>query len=405
MEHKISLQRAQEILLPHCAPRGAEPLAIEQTYGRISARDITARENFPAFARSPFDGYAFIAADTFGASKSSPVTLKVVENVPAGKVPTVELTPGLATRIMTGAPIPVGADAITKFEITEFTADSVTLFDEFGSGKNIIPAGEDVQAGSVLVKAGTRLIPPLVGALAAQGITEVEVFKKPRVGIISTGSEVTPVEVPATPGKLRDSNRYTFDGALKALGCETVFLGLVEDDVAKIAALIDGGRELDAIVSTGGASVGDYDFINDAFDAVGAVTLATAGKFRPGGAFAFATLDNTLLLGLSGNPASALNTLYAVAAPAIRKLAGEADFGHTIIKVKLAEAVHNSQRVTRLMRGTLDLSDGTLNFVQHAQGNGMLTSWSGCDVIAIIPESAANLDAGAEVEAIRMING
>jgi molybdopterin molybdotransferase len=384
-------------MLPFAAPVGTEVVPLESALGRVCAADQVARENYPAYDRSPFDGYAVIAEDTVGASRARPVTLKVIEEVPAGTVPTVTVTPGHAVKLMTGAPIPIGANAVTKFETTEFTSDRVTLFEEFGDNRNVIPAGEDVRIGAILAPRGSALTAPMLGTLAAQGIVSVEVYHHPRVGIISTGSEVTPIDSPAILGKLRDSNRYTLHGYLTQMGCEPVVLGLCGDDTDAVAALVLKGVDagLAAIVSTGGASVGDYDFTAAAFERVNAELLAIAGAFRPGGALVFARCKNALLFGLSGNPASAVTTLLAVCAPAIRKLRGLEELAHRIVSVKLAEA-QRTRGVTRLVRGTLDPSTGV--FTPHAQGNGMLTSWVGCDVIAVLPD--ADLDAGATVDAL-----
>lgn len=253
MLNKPDFVQARQILLDIAAPVGVEKEPLDESGGRVLAQDLIAAESVPAFDRSPYDGYAFRSEDVRHASSDAPVVLRVLEEVPAGAVPTAAVTKGTAVKVMTGAPIPDGADAVSKYEVTRYTEDTVTVFFPSRSGENIIRAGEDVRAGEVLARRGDVIDAGLAGTLAAQGITMPAVYRIPRVGIISTGGEIAETESGLGQGKIRDSNRYALSAALKAIGCQPVYLGLAGDSVPEICGLIRQGlRQCDVIISTGG---------------------------------------------------------------------------------------------------------------------------------------------------------
>ncbi|MDR0818830.1 MAG: molybdopterin molybdotransferase MoeA [Oscillospiraceae bacterium] len=359
MEYKINLKRAQEILMPFSAPRNRENVKLGEAYNRVLSKDIIARENFPSFDMALTDGYAVIASDTLNAGLDTPVTLKTLEDIPAGKVPTETLTHGFASKIHAGAMIPNGADAVVRYAETQFTFDSVTLLSEVSVGENISKTGSQIVAGTVLAERGIRVTPAVAAKLAGQGITEVEVYLKPRIGIISTGSELVAFDNTPEQGKKRDSNRFAIEAALKDLGCDTFFLGLdFEDNTQAILDLINSGRGLDAMISTGGTGAGDRDYMTSAFDAMGAFTLTWGGDFAPCGSFAFATIGITPLIALPGDIDNALILLYAVISPALRKLSGLNEYGHKPIRVKLAEDYERSGEATLLLPGKIEIVSG-----------------------------------------------
>ena len=240
---RMDYREAMELLVSRVSPVGTEEVDLEKCAGRVLAEDITAGENVPSFDRSPYDGYAFLAADTEGASEEHPVTLRVLENIRAGQMPSQKVVPGTAIRLMTGAPVPDGADAVCKYEDTSFTDSTVTLRMSYRSGENVVTAGEDIRQGTLVLKKGYRIDPGAVGTLAALGMMRVPVYKKPLVGILSTGDEVVEAGEPLPPGKIRNSNRYTIAAALRSIGMETVHLGQVADTVEAISERIrQGGR-------------------------------------------------------------------------------------------------------------------------------------------------------------------
>ncbi len=242
MINTISYQEARDLLMRTARPADLEEVPLQQAAGRILGRDLTAGENVPAFDKSPYDGYAFRAADTAEAGPDHPVTLRVLEEVPAGRMPRERVTAGTAVRIMTGAPIPEGADAVCMFEKTDFTGNRVTLFSSFRSGQNVIRAGEDVGKGTLLARQGTRIDAGLCGSAAAQNRTGLLCYRIPRVGLLSTGSELLEVGEASVPGRIYNSNRYTFAAELSRMGFDVRWLGTAPDSVDEIRALLEEGR-------------------------------------------------------------------------------------------------------------------------------------------------------------------
>ena len=400
MREHISYQAARELVIGAVTPVDTERLPLESCAGRVLAEALTAAADVPPFDRSPYDGYAFRASDSQAAAPDSPVTLRILEEIPAGGVSHTPVTGGTAVKILTGAPIPTGADAVVKWEATEFTAETVTLFRPARSGANIVPAGEDVKAGAVLAPAGSVIDPGLMGTLAAQNVAAPLVYKIPKVGIISTGSELTEVGQPLAPGKIYDSSRYTLTVAVKELGCQPVWLGTSGDDADAICALIEKGlKDCDALVVTGGVSVGDYDLTPAAMELARAEILFRGTDFKPGMACAYAARDGKLLCGLSGNPAAALTNFYAIAAPALRKLCGRRDFLPEELTFALKAPFPKKSPMTRLLRGRLCLSGGRVEIELSAnQANGSLSSAVGWNAIAVIPAGTGPLEAGTELK-------
>ena len=390
---------ARGLLLDAVSTVGTERVPLSNCGGRILAQDVVAGENIPPFDRSPYDGYAFRAADTAGVSNERPVTLRILEEVPAGAVPTVTVTEGTAVKLLTGAPIPKGADAVIPYELTEFTEATVTVFSPLSSGENIVYTGEDIRKGDVLAHGGERIDPGIAGTLASQGIAAPAVYRVPKVGILSTGSELVEAADAPGPGKIRNSNRYTFEAALKALGCESVYLGIAGDSTEEICALIQKGlAECDAIVSTGGVSVGDYDLTPDAMEMAGVELLFHGVTIKPGMACAYGVYDGKPVCGLSGNPASALTNFYAIALPALRKLMGHREPLPQEIRVRLCHDFRKKSPATRFLRGKLELKEGAVFMsLPKDQGNVVLSSAIGCNVMAIVPAGSGPISAGTEL--------
>lgn len=399
---KTDYTTARDLLFDLAHPVETELLPLEQCAGRILAEALLASENVPPFDRSAYDGYTFRAEDVATASEEAPVTLQVLEEIPAGSTPTKEITQGTASKILTGAPIPQGANVVIKYELTKFTEDSVTLFAPVKAGANIVGIGEDVKAGTVLAAAGRFIDAGLMGTLAAQGKAQPLVYKKPIIGIISTGSELVDVKDDCAPGKIRNSNRYTLTSALTSIGCDARFLGLAGDRTEDIAVLIkDHIDECDAILLTGGVSVGDYDLTPDAMQMAGAEILLQHIRMKPGMACCFGTLKGKLICGLSGNPASAATTYYAVVQPALRKLTGRTDAMPEEFTVELAEEFKRKSPIDRFLRGKLLLSGGKIRIsICAEQGNAVLSSMIGCDIMALIPGGSGPLPAGTPLKAI-----
>lgn len=400
MSKFISHIEARSRMLERVCPVDTEEVPLSRLSGRILAQNVTARESIPPFDRSPYDGYAFRSEDTAQASQEAPVTLRILEEIPAGSVSHCPVTAGCAVKVLTGAPIPQGADAVIKFERTEFTAETVTIFSPCKSGSNIVRAGEDVHAGDPLAKAGTVIDAGLLGTLASQNIPAAPVYRVPKIGIISTGSELVEVGSPRIPGKIYDSNRYMLCAAVSNLGLEPVLIGQAADNVPDILACIQQGlAQCDGLLLTGGVSVGDYDLTPDAMEQAGAEILFRGVDMKPGMACAYGVWEGKPICALSGNPASAITNFHTIAAPVLRRLSGQSSCVPKEISVKLADGFRKKSPGTRFLRGILDLSDGTVRMrLPGGQGNVVLSSTIGCNVMAIVPAGSGPLPEGTELK-------
>lgn len=392
--------KARELLLRSVRPVTAEAVPLEECGGRVLAGGLTAAENVPAFDRSPYDGYAFRTADSAGACQNAPVTLTVLEEVPAGAAPQKAVAPGTAARVMTGAPIPPGADAVVMYEKTRFTRETVILFAPAEPGENIVRAGEDVRAGALLAQDGDVIDPGLAGALAAQGAARPLVYRLPRVGLISTGSELVCPGDAVPAGKIRDSNRFALAAALQRDGCIVEALGMAGDDAGDIAALIRRGLAgCDMVLLTGGVSAGDYDRTPAAMEQAGVDLLVRGVACKPGMACAYGIAASKLVCGLSGNPAAALANYFAVVRPAVRRLAGRRDCLPKPVSVTLAGGFPKKSKTVRLLWGRLALDGGLIKMhLSAGQGNAVISGAIGCDIMAVVPADSGPLSAGAALE-------
>ena len=401
MKNQLEYGAARELLLREVSAVEAQRVPLECCSGRILAEDLAAQEEIPPFDRSPYDGYAFRAADTAGASPDNPLTLRVLEEIPAGGVPHARVTAGTAVRVMTGAPIPPGADAVIMYEKTEFTPEAVTLFQQVSPGANIVRAGEDVRRGDVLARRGIRMDPGLAGTLASLGVVRPLVYRLPKIGILSTGSELVEAGQTPGPGQIRNANRYALVAALSREGWESVYLGTAGDDTAAIAALLQEGLErCDAVLATGGVSAGDFDLTPSAMEQAGVRLLFRGVAVKPGMACAYGMREGKLVCALSGNPASALTNFYVLALPALRRLAGYREALPRLFPVALAGGFAKKSPAARFLRGNLEIRDGKAWIVPSGeQGNVVLSSAIGCDMLAEIPAGSGPVAAGA------MLNG
>lgn len=401
MLQNIDFREASRRLCEAVVPVNTESVPLTETLGRILGETVTAKSDVPPFDRSPFDGYAFRAEDTARASKDTPVTLRILEEIPAGSVGKKRVVRGAASKILTGAPIPMGADCVCKFEDTEFTTESVTLFKPYKAGSNICLRGEDLTAGDCLAAKGTVIDAALMGTLATQNIALPQVYRRPKVGIITTGSELCAVGEALTGGKIVNSNYYTFHGALKHAGCIPEFFGCPGDSTEEIATCFQNAAEsCDLIITTGGVSVGDYDLTPAALLLAGGKILIQNINLKPGGKCCFGTLGGALVCCLSGNPASSMTAFYAVVLPAVRKLQGRKNWALQEITVTLLEDFPKKSPKPRLLRGCLDISGGIVGMhIQGEQGNGILHTMIGVDLLALVPPGSGPQKKGTQLTA------
>lgn len=401
---RIAREDARQMLFDLCVPVGMESVSLDESYGRILAEEIIAKENIPPFAKAPLDGYALRGEDTAGASQEHPVTLEITEEIAAGGVPHQTLRSGYAAKILTGAPVPEGANAVVRFEETQFTDASVTFVQPVQPNSNIVPVGDDIACGRAIARKGETVTPPIAGLMAALGQTTVCVYRKPRICVISTGSELTGPETTLPAGKIRNSSYHLLKGYMEQAGALVTTLGIVRDDVDAIARAITSALEsADMVVTTGGVSVGDYDLVLAATEKIGARRLYWKVRFRPGGTMLAAEKGGKIILGLSGNPASASLGLHIIGIPYIKALGGQPARVPERVKARLLDPIQKDSPHGRLVRGRMVIQDGEVCFAGvDTQGNGALSSLLGCDLVADIPPETPPLPTGTVIDAYRI---
>ncbi len=397
---KLAWDEAVKLLLEKAVPLGTQEVYLGNAYGRVLAADVTALQNVPSFDRSPYDGYAFRASDTENASKENPVTLKVVEDLRAGQRPGLSVSEGTAVRLMTGAPLPEGADAICKYEDTVFTEETVTLMNSYKPLENVVMAGEDIKKGTLIGGRGDIIDAGFSGVLASLGMITVTVYKRPIAGIITTGDEIMPEGAYVDNAcMIRDSNRHIMGAALRSIGFETVYLGHAKDSLEDIEGLIRNGAFCDVIISTGGVSVGDYDLVPDAMQKAGYELFAGGVLMKPGMACAYGMREGKLMLALSGNPASSLTNLQCVCYPALKKLSGAKEYSHKLIKMKLGEDMKKGGGMVRFIRGRLEIEEGEAYLsAPKRQGNIVISSAAGCNAYGMIPVTGEPVNKGTLID-------
>jgi molybdenum cofactor synthesis domain-containing protein len=318
------LSEAQDRVLGQVNPMPVVRVPIGESRALALAQHVIASENIPPFANTGMDGFAVRSVDTVGASAEAPVALSIAETIAAGAVATRPLAAGEAMRIMTGAPIPEGADAVVMVELTEVDADDATVFckSEVTSGNHVRPAGDDLVTGTELFQPGVVITPAHVGMFATLGMTDVAVVRRPRVGVFSTGDELITGPEPLGPGQIRDSNRPQLLALVSEAGLEPVDLGWLPDDETVIeAALRAGAQECDALLTSGGVSMGDFDFVKTLLRRLGEMNWMQIA-IKPAKPFAFGTVLDTPIFGLPGNPVSSAVSFELLARPALLKMMG-----------------------------------------------------------------------------------
>ena len=396
----VSIEEGRQKILDAVTIVPTETIPLGDAYGRVLAMDVVAMEDVPSFDRSPLDGYAFRAEDTAGASKENPVILKVVDYIPAGDISHVPVTKGTAVRLMTGAPVPEGADCVCKYEETDFTEQEVKIFCPGKQNDNIIRKGEDVVKGTVLAEKGTVIDSGLMGTLAGQNIPEPLVYKQICAGIIATGSELVPVGQEPGPGMIIDTNEYTLTGAMEHMGFRVRRYGIADDTEEAIADILKKAmQECDVILITGGASVGDFDVTPKAMEKAGIRLLFQGVDMKPGKACEYGVCGEKLVCGLSGHPSSSLTNLLLVGLAGLRKMSGIKDYLPKEIDLVLANDFGKHSKNDRVIRGTLMIEDGIAKIrVPKGQGNVMISSTIGSDCVAVVPGGRGPLKAGDKIK-------
>ncbi|MCB0986440.1 MAG: molybdopterin molybdotransferase MoeA [Acidimicrobiales bacterium] len=383
----ISYADARAHVLARCTRLSPRTVDLDDAAGSVLATDVVAAEAVPPFANSAMDGYAIRADDVEGASPASPVRLRVVGTVLAGQAGDLDVGTGCAARIMTGAPMPRGADAVVVVERSEMVGpDEVLLSEGAHLGRHVRPAGDDVAPGDLVLEAGTVLAPAHLGVLASVGCRRPVVVPRPSVAVVSTGDELVDDDRPLGPGQIRETNRPTLMAAVTAFGMRAVDFGTVPDDAGQIrAALIAAASAHDAVITTGGVSMGDVDLVKVVLGEVADMTWMQVA-IRPAKPFAFGVLDGTPVFGLPGNPVSSLVSLAMLALPGLRAMAGRGDLDLPRVRVRVAEGLDTrTDGRTAFVRARVGWVDGRFEAVPVSrQGSHQLAASADANALLVV---------------------
>ena len=389
------LEEARSEVLSSVGLLGVEQVPIWQGRGRVLATDVVAPENVPPFANSAMDGFAVRAADVSAAGS----VLEVIGDLPAGSSTDIEVGPGQAIKIMTGAPMPPGADTVAKVEDTSTEGSKVTISTAVQPGTSVRPAGGDVPKGQVVFTAGTRLTPMHIGVLATIGVGQPQVYRRPRVAFMSTGDELTPPEaVGLEPGTIRDSNRPMLLSLLEDAGVVPVDLGIIPDDPDVLRDALSRGSEADVVVSTGGVSMGDYDVTKMVLQGDADVGFWQVA-IQPAKPFAFGHIGDALFFGLPGNPVSVLVSFEQFTRPALLKMQGARSTLRPQLVASAGETLETDPEKTVFVRVFVDgLEEGLPTVVKSGgQASNVLSAAAAADGFAVVPRGTSVVERGDPV--------
>jgi molybdopterin molybdotransferase len=400
----ISYEDALQNILGVISPLGLEKINILDALGRVIGEDIYAGRSIPPKDNSAMDGYALRAEDTAGASPERPIRLEVVEDIPAGVVPQKRIGPGQAARIMTGAPIPEGADSVLRMEDTKKEGTQVALFVAVEKGQDIRYQGEDVREGEAVIARGDVIRAAEVGMLASLGRSFIFVHQKPMVAIVSTGDELVDIDETASPWKIINSNGYSLAALVKECGAIPLQMGIAQDKREDLIAKFRAAMRADLIVSSGGVSVGDYDLVKEIMKEVGNQMQFWRVAMRPGRPLAFGVLGNIPLLGLPGNPVSSMVSFQQFVRPAILKMLGHKNLFRRTIRALLTEDVQKTPGYRHFIRAQIKRDkEGYVVVSTGEQGSGILKSMVRANGLIVIPEEAHMAHAG-EIVTVQLLD-
>ena len=400
----VSVDDYREGILAGLEPLDPITLPLADSHGCVLADDVVAQWPLPSFDNSSMDGYAVIASDVSTASEASPVTLTVIDDVPAGSRADVALRPGCAVRIMTGAPIPSGTDCIVPVEVTDAGTDSVEIRERVAAGSYIRRAGEDVIIGDVVVRAGTLLSSRQLAVIAAVGKGHVVVYPRPRVAVLSTGSELVEPGTPLSKGMISDSNSFLLVSAANEAGAQAYRVPPVPDDAeAFSAAISDQLHRADLILTSGGVSMGAYDTVKEVFSSYGTVEF-TKVAMHPGmpqghGVVGESDDERIPVITLPGNPVSSYISFQNFVRPAINKLRGLGSTDRPRLAAEVTKPLDSPQSKRQFARGRF-LDDGRVEPVGGGQGSHVIGGLAQADCLIVIPEGVAHVNAGDTVDVV-----
>ncbi len=401
----LSVAEARQRILDQLHPVAADFLPLDASLDHVLAQDILASTDLPPFDNSSMDGFAIRSADI---REDTITELRVVGDIAAGSVPSLVLGPGEAARIMTGAPLPASADAVVPVEDTDFQERSagtaapalIKIIKNTRRGSNIRVRGSDIKAGEAALPAHHTLRAQDIGLLAMLGQTHVNVYRKPRVALLSSGDELLPIEAPLEAGKIHDSNSPMLSALIKGAGAETITLGVAEDRFEAVSALLRQAAELqsDLILSSAGVSVGAFDFVKEVVDSDGHLDFWRV-NMRPGKPLAFGQFRSIPFIGLPGNPVSAFVGFEVFVRPALLRLRGSLLTNRSTLRVRLGEDIKSDGRESYLRADVQFLPEGPVAFLSGHQGSANLPALVQANALLIIPAGVKSAPAGREAEA------
>ena len=401
----LSVPEASARILEHIEPLSTERVPLLDSLGRVLADSVRAPMTLPAWDNSAMDGYAVRASDIDAASHERPVRLRVLETVAAGAFPTHRVSDGEAIRIMTGAPLPEGADTVVRVEDTDAGTNDVLVRDARDARRNIRPRGEDFREGDPVVDAGTVLGAAQIGVLASVGRTMVDVYRRPRVAILGSGDELVDLdrfhEVLAGR-KIISSNGYTLHALVRDAGGEPVNLGIARDDPVSLRDHLARSDGCDLLITSAGVSVGEFDYTREVVSALGAEMKFWRVRMRPGAPLGFGILGGMPWIGLPGNPVSAMVTFELFVRPVVRRMLGHTRLFRRPVAVILEEPVNIGARLTHFLRCVVTTrDDGVVTArLTGPQGSGILTSMSRANALLVVPEDRPRVEAGERLNAL-----
>ncbi|MFP5263006.1 MAG: gephyrin-like molybdotransferase Glp [Blastocatellia bacterium] len=394
----ITVDEALNTVLGQVETLGVETVSIEQAHGRILAEDVRADIDLPPFDRARMDGYAVRSADV----TTAPVSLNLIGEIAAGSKFVGKLNPGEAVKIFTGAPIPDGADAVQKVEVTRGVGHTVEISEPVRPGQFITPRASEVAAGQLVAERGREIGPAVMAVLASFGYAQVQVGRRPRVAIISTGSELVKVSAKPHGAQIRNSNSYTIASYAERAGAVVDLMGTVEDTPeATLNALADAAEGRDMVITSGGVSVGDYDLVKGALAEMGAEVYFDRVIIRPGKPTVFARLGQTYFFGLPGNPVSTSVTFNVFARPAIRKMQGDRKPLLPTVRAALARSLKDASSRRSYLPARLTIEDGrALAEPLKWGGSSDLVAFMRSDALIVVREESHDLAEGELVEVV-----
>jgi molybdopterin molybdotransferase len=401
----VSIEEAKKIILSSVSPLSFENVSIMDASNRVLYEDIISDIVLPPFDNSSMDGYAIIADDTRGASKNNPVKVQMIGEIQAGEPLTgKQVTKGTAIRIMTGAPIPAGADAVIQFEDTGEEGTYVKIFREIVKHENYRFAGTNIKKGDKLLRKGDRLKSADVGILASLNRSVVKVYKQPTVSIISTGDELADIGEEIKAGQIRNVNAYTLYSEIKKYSALPFYLGITKDILKDTKEIFLRALTSDVVISTGGVSMGKYDFVKEIYSDLNIKMLFERIKIKPGRPCTFGKKDNKLIFGLPGNPVSTMTSFIQFVRPALLRLMGAKRINKPIVNAFLEEDIDKQSGRVFLARGYFTIKNNEFYVLPVADNrdSSVLRTMSEANCLIVIPENITKVKAGEKV-AIQLI--